>query len=79
VLHVAVREPLLDHRLVLLCVSTTKDILANIIELMFSYKFTSSSVSLGNTYLHFFRLEKDEGTVSKSETRKLVYSIRRIR
>lgn len=79
VLHVAVREPLLDHRLVLLCVSTTKDILANIIELMFSYKFTSSSVSLGNTYLHFFRLEKDEGTVSKSEMRKLVYSIRRIR
>jgi hypothetical protein len=77
-LHAATRALLSNHGFVLIGVSTTRDILADIVELMSSYKSTSSSVSIGNTYLHFFRLEKDGGTIPKSEVRKLIYTIRRL-
>ncbi len=77
-LHIATREPPLNHGLVLLGVSTTKNILADIIELMSSFKATTSSVNIGYIYLQFFRLKKDKGIISKSEVQKLICSIRRL-
>jgi len=78
VLHIAARRLPLNHGFVLLGISTTRDILADIIELMSPYRSTSSSVCMGNIYLHFFRLEKDKGVIPRNEVRKLIYSIRRL-
>ncbi len=77
-LHAATREIKRDHWFVLLGVSTMKNILADILDLMSSYNTTTSSVAMGNIFLHFFRLEKDGNPIPKNELNSLVYSIRRL-
>lgn len=78
VLHVVTREEQSNHKFALLGVATKKNILADVLELMSSYKTTTSSVNIGNMYFHLFRLEKSEGQITRNELNRLVYSIKRL-
>lgn len=78
VLHTSIREIKSNHGFALLGVATVKKILAEILELMSSYKTTTSSVRIGNMFLHFFRLEKDDMVLPKKEMNSIVKSIRRL-